>query len=551
VATRSVSDQIRGPGRSPAPTPPSLGRQLWLVASIKTKTGLRAFGHDIRTRIEGKLAVLVALTLPIMGKSLIQQSFEFPRTASTDGAVGVVAIGVLLSVVTIMMGSVAMGIKTLAIARRDEALKAFPAFKSLTAATHMALQTVGLTTVFLGAWFALMYAPTAYALHPNHLSGVIFVLVTFIALCAAAGIEAYLHMLRWIEARPSWTPALHVVFGFFWVISFAILPIFPKATYEYWPERIEALGSALASPSLGMPTRLALLSLVLLAVVWRARRKVIEAVQSPSPVIWNGVPVLPKDRFKSSFSALVRQAEKAPLWRLFLAKDVFLPRSRRPSLLFLEFLLTVSIVATGASLAFLSHKQNPLQAEILSEMTLVAASLVVLGAVSLFRGVGCVGVEAPMLRILRSSVGARSLWRLKLLSAFTAMVPHMVVVGIFLTLGMMVWGNESNLAYDLVILGGAATAFPLTGVAAGFLFPKIDAVQSGILPGSSMTGKAVAIVLMAYFSGVSVALLWLNHSAGDLGGMLPLTVVISTGALSGVALLMTMFGVRRLKGLEL
>jgi hypothetical protein len=513
--------------------------------------GLRGYWHDVRSTPEGKMAVLMALALPFLGKGMIQSAFRFPQEASVDGAVGVVVISVLLAVVGVACGSVALGVQTLVLERRGEALRGIPAFKGLAAASHMALQTVGLASIFVIAWFTIMYAPTVFALHSNHLAALLIVFGTVTTLCVAAGITAYKHMLHWIEVRPASARALHITFAVCMVVVFAFMPIVPKALYKYWPERVEALGSVLYLTGPEMTIQLTLLGLLLIVLGWRTRAKIIESVNSPSPIIGDGVRSLGEYKFESSFAVLVRRERKAHLWRFFLAKDVLLPWSRRPASMFMEFLLTFSVVATGASLALLSHEQKLAQADMLSEMSLITSSLVALGGVSLYRGVGCVGVETPMLRILRSAVGARSLWIQKLLSAVTAMAPHLLVVAVSLVVGMMLWGDTSRLGYDLVILLGAAISLPLTGVGAGFLFPRLDSIRSGLVPGSTLIGRSVAAAMMLYFGGVSVALLWMTHSAVVPARTLPLAVIIATGALAGLALVMTMLGVRRLKGLEL
>jgi hypothetical protein len=512
---------------------------------------LRAFRLSVRTTPEGKMAIVAIATLPFFGSGLVRSAYRLPTEASLDGAMGVLVLAIVFTVVGVALGSASLAVRSLALERREEALRVFPAFRGALAVHHMASESVGSMSLYLIGGFTLLYAPTALVLPPGPWIGLPLALATTTAFSFIFGIRAYRIAVRAIEVRPQSARAVHVVTSVVALLGFIGMPILPKALLRQWPGLVESIGSVVNLSGSWIAVPIVVTVGLAAAALWASWREILDASEAPPPVIWNGVPVLGSGEHPSTFTPLVRRPRRRALvWRLFLAKDVLLPWSRRPARLLTEGLLTLAFLATGVALAVLAHQRTLAQAHTLSSLSVLAFSLVAISAISLYRGAGCVGVEAPMLPILKSGLGFRGLWAHKLGGALAATVPHGVLCAVALGVGIAAWGESSQLSAALLILGAAALSFPVLGVGIGFMFPRLDSSGGGMIPGSTFVGKAVGAGVMLYSSGVSLALVWMVAGGIMPRALLPSTVLVSTGLVLGVAGALSRFGILRLRRME-
>jgi len=488
---------------------------------------------------------------PFFGADLVASAYRLPQEVDADGAAGVLGLGTAFAVLGTALATMSEAAKSLVLERRYEALRSFPALRGLLAVHHMALACVGWSGAFMVGAFVLFYAPTTLALGPTSWALFPFVVLTAAALSVTAGFYAYQLTVRWIDVRPTSVRGVHYGTGVVALIVFALIPVAPKGLFRSWPDEVAALGAMLRPTGAGHLFQLVLVGLGTIVLTRYLRARVLEAATSPSPVIWNGPALLLENRFSSSFSGLVRSSRRGRLWRLFWAKDVMLPALRRPGAILVEFLTTLGFVGTGGALAMVAHQRMPASAATLSQMSLLAFSLIALAAISLYRGVGCLGVETPMLPVLKSAIGFRGLWRHKLLSSAIALVPHLLFVAVGLLLAAVVRRDTTTLGQQVCFLGAAAVCFPLTAVGVGFLFPRLDPVQGGLFAGSTHSGRVLAIVLMLYFVGVAVAAHWMSQTDLLPGQMIPAVAVVTAGGLSALALLFAALGVRRMNRMEL
>ena len=156
-----------------------------------------------------------------------------------------------------------------------------------------------------------------------------------------------------------------------------------------------------------------------------------------------------------------------------------------------------------------------------------------------------------MLGILRSGVGFRRLWLYKLQAALLSIVPHAVLCAVVLCVGLPLWGEVSQLPVALLMLAAAALSFPALGVGVGFMFPRLDSPRGGFVPGSTLSGKTIGAGVMLYSSGGSAALLWMVADGVLPPAPVPSTILVSTGLVLGIAAVLSAFGIRRLRRLEL
>ena len=417
---------------------------------------------------------------------------------------------------------------------------------------HVASECVGSNGLYMIGAFIVMYAPTALVVPPGPWIGLPLALLATSSFSALFGIRAYRAAVRWIEAHPESARTVHIVTGVSALLAFIGMPLLPKALLRRWPGVVESVGSvvSLSGPWIVVPI-LAVVALSAAALL-ASRRELMETSEAPPPVIWNGVRVVGSGVHASTFASLVRgRRRRVPLWRLFLAKDVLLAWSRRPARLVTECLMTVAFLGTGVALAELSHGRALEHAPTLSSLSLLAFSLVAVSAVSLYRGVGCLGVEAPMLRILRPTLGLHGLWVHKVRAVLVSILPHGALCAVALWVGAARWGESSHLPSALLLLGAATLSFPVLGVAVGFTFPRLDSSSGGIIPGSTLVGRSVGAGVMLYWSGVSLALIWMVESGITSRALIPSAVLVSTCLVLAVATALSTYGNLRLSGLEL
>lgn len=530
--------------------------ELWsrtrLISSVRSKVALRRFWYSVRTTAEGKMAVMVALALPYYASILIRGGYRLPREAGPDGAAGALILAIIFTVIGVALGSASTAVRSLVLERGDEALRAFPAFRGPLAAHHLTAECVGSTIVFMVGAFLVMYAPTALIVPPAPWIGLPLTVAATVSISFLAGIRSYRAALRWIEVRPRSARMVHVVTGLVALLAFLFMPILPRVLLRHMPGLVEPIGSVLSLPGPWTVVPTLIIAGFSVMALRFARRAVEEVAQAPSPVIWNGVPTLGSGEYPSTFTALIRRPRRgARLSRLFLAKDVLLPWSRRPALLMTEFLLTFAFLGTGIAFAGLAHQRLPEHAAMLSTLSLLGSALVTISAMSLYRGAGCAGVEAPMLRILRPGVGFRRLWLYKLQAALLSVVPHAVLCVVALSLGIPTWGDLSQLPAALSMLAAAVLAFPALAVGVGFMFPRLDSPRGGLIPGSTLTGKTIGAGVMLYSSAAWAALLWMVAGGVVPPTLVPSTIVVFTGLVLGIAAVLSAFGIRRLRRLEL
>lgn len=553
MASLSPDPNGWGPGTRPAPGDPrEIWRQVRLIAVVQSKISSRRFRLSVRETPEGKLAVVALLTLPIFTSSLVRSAYRLPHEASVDEATGVLVLATIFTALGVALGSASIAIRSLALERGDEALRAFPAFRGGLAVHHMAFACVGSNSLYMIGTFIVLYAPTALVVPPGPWIGLPLVLMATIAFSFLLGIRAYRAAVRWIDVHPGSARTVQVVTGLLSVLTFVGLPLLPRPLLRQWPGAVESIGAAVSPSGLWIVVPIVAAVALSAAALWTLRREVLETSKAPPPVIWNGVPVLGSGVYRSTFASLVRgPRHRARLWRLFLAKEVLLPWSRDPGRLIRECLLTIAFLGTGAALAELSLQHVPDQALTLSVVSMLAFSLVSISAVSVYRGAGCIGVEAPMLRILRPALGLRDLWVHKARANLASVVPHGMLGAIALWVGLTRWGELPQLPNALLILSTAALSFPMLGVAVGFAFPRLDAPGGGMIPGSTTAGKTVGAGVMLFSSGVALVLTWMGEGGIMPRALIPSTVLASTCLVLGVTAVLSVFGILRLMRLDL
>lgn len=203
MASLSPDPNGWGPGTRPAPGDPrELWRQVRLIAVVQSKISSRRFRLSVRETPEGKLAVVALLTLPIFTSSLVRSAYRLPHEASVDEATGVLVLATIFTALGVALGSASIAVRSLALERGDEALRAFPAFRGGLAVHHMAFACVGSNSLYMIGTFIVLYAPTALVVPPGPWIGLPLVLMATIAFSFLLGIRAYRAAVRWIDVHP-------------------------------------------------------------------------------------------------------------------------------------------------------------------------------------------------------------------------------------------------------------------------------------------------------------------------------------------------------------
>lgn len=522
-------------------------REVRAIARTRARLALRRFGFSIRTTAEGKFAVLVAATLPLMARDLVRSSQRVALESSREGAAGILTMALFATVGAVALGSASTAVRSLALERGDEALRAFPAFRGALAVHHLLVESVGATALFMFSAFLLLYAPALWAVFPGPTA--FLAVATALTVSVALGGASYRASIRWIEARPKSARAVHGITAAAALVGFVGMPILPKVLFKARPAWVEAVGGWLVQGFLpGLPTSLALGALLVGAALL-VRRMTAETTRAPFAVIWNGLQTLSGGLYASCFSRSAGQ-EGRPTGAAFVTKDVFLPWVRRPSSLFTEALITVSLLTTGLVGAHLVGRGGGPDAHAGALSVLVAACLSVLALRAMHRGLGALGVEAPLLPLLRPALGFGRLWWFKVRSATMATLPHALACAAVLGLWAAGQGAASGAGPGLLALLCDVVVFPLVTVGAGFLFPSLEGAQ-GLVPGSTFVGRSVALVVLLYFVGTQAAVVFMTNTGALPPSVAVPTMVIAAGMAAVVGGVLSLAGVRRLRRVDL
>ena len=535
---------------------------LILVTEIKLRIVWRDFMHNVRTTIEGKIAVATMVAAPFLMKSLLVSSALRQASMSEDAAWVVLWTAHLFMLAALVLFVAARTARSLIVDRRDDALAHHPHARQALAAFHLWGETVSVVTLMLLALFYLFYGTLVSRLAVHPVMGTLLHVIGHAVVTLALGAVAYRLTLRALERHPTWGRRIFHMTSFPGVLAFVMIAGGPQLLLDFAPDRIEELRSIFESAGrFYVPVTALVASTVRPGPLWGwsigvgvagaiALAAAAPLIQTPSRILLAGVQGPVNRRFKSVFGGRKSPSTHRVVHgaRMFFLKDVLLSTVRSPQRFIRRQGVFLGTVSLAPYLAW-GLLQESLIGKNEAEALVSGLVVFLVCAAAYLRGLGSLGSEGPALALLRPVVRPSDLMGYKTVAVLASVVPAGLVYGAL--------AGALSQALDLrpgplaaAGIGGltavVATAF---AVSLAFLFPDFER-RNVLVPGSSRMGRLAFVSVALYGTGVVSGLRWMTRS-----GMLPSSMFgpsLMTVAGIGVALtgVVMMLALRRFPHLE-